>query len=251
MAVIKEYSSTQMLGDSVWVGDCRKETGLVVPAAELLALCEHWNELPLDNYLSDNGKYRSRRFVELVYDHTMRSLGNTGNSNFYQPDEYNDVNIGVRRFSGIKHDFLEHQVIQGILIHFAQKFCDALDVQRLELSLHQVRVTGTDDVAGQPTPEGIHKDGVDYSCQILFRRENVAGGESLIFDNNRQLQFGVTVMEPLEFYSFRDTEIYHSVTPVLPACSGRPAFRDILGIDFSVKRGRAENAPLAPAPHIG
>lgn len=240
MAVIKEYAKNALLDRSVWVGECGRETGVAVSAAELDELSGYWDELPLDMYLSDNGKYRRRRFAELMYDHATRSLSNTGNARFYQPAEYNGVNTGVRTYTGIKHAFLGHQAVQAILLHFANKFCDALKVGRLEMSLHQVRVTGNDDVAGQPTPEGIHKDGVDYSCQILFRRDNVAGGESLIFDNDRQLQLGVTVMEPLEFYSFRDTEIYHAVSPVRPASAGKPAVRDILGIDFSIKRGRAQ-----------
>ena len=36
--------------------------------------------------------------------------------------------------------------------------------------------------AGQPTPEGMHRDGVDWVLVLMVRRENIKSGETTIYD---------------------------------------------------------------------
>ncbi|HEX7634599.1 MAG TPA: 2OG-Fe dioxygenase family protein [Noviherbaspirillum sp.] len=241
MPEIRQLSNSDVLGRSVWVGNCVEEVFLGdIDPAEIAHAASLWNHLQKDSYLSDGGSYRERRYAELIYNLDTDTLSNTGNRDFYQSENYNTVNGGTRRFELIEESFLSGRLLQTILRHFGRRFATALSVNRLELYLHQVRIIGRDGENGLPTPEGIHKDGVDYSCQVLFSRDNVSGGESIIYDNDKKPLVATTMRDPLDFYCFRDPDIYHSVTPIVPVQSSRPANRDILGIEFCINREKAK-----------
>ena len=47
------------------------------------------------------------------------------------------------------------------------------------------RVLASADGEGQPTPEGLHRDGVTLVTSLLIRRRNAHGGESRIVDRDR------------------------------------------------------------------
>jgi hypothetical protein len=44
------------------------------------------------------------------------------------------------------------------------------------IEAHQFRIEARPDAAGQPTPEGIHRDGVDYVIVMLVSRVNIESG---------------------------------------------------------------------------
>ncbi|WP_288408111.1 2OG-Fe dioxygenase family protein [uncultured Herbaspirillum sp.] len=237
MPAIRELKEEKILGKSVWVGNCIDEVFAGdISSQDIDAARGLWNELDEDAYLHDGGRYRARRYAELRYEAKNDALIHTESRDFYQSTAYNAVNGGTRRFSLIEASFLESSLLQAILKHFSRRFSSKLGVNTLELYLHQVRITGRPGEVGHPTPEGIHKDGVDFSCQVLFGRENVQGGESIIYDNNKVALLGATMEQPLDFYCFADGDIYHSVTPISPLDGCRYATRDILGIEFCVNR---------------
>jgi len=184
------------------------------------------------------GKYRQRRYAELKYDLISGELTHLGETEFFQSSAYNAVNGGSRRFTLIEQSFLQSQLLQRILKHFAKRFAAELGVPALELFLHQVRIIAEPGSTGLPTPEGIHKDGVDFSCQVLFGRSNVTGGESTIYNNDKEPLLATTMLDPLDFYCFKDPDIYHSVTPIESADGAVRGTRDILGIEFCVRRER-------------
>ncbi|WP_088140264.1 2OG-Fe dioxygenase family protein [Achromobacter xylosoxidans] len=239
MPVIKKITSEAIIGKSVWVGNCDDEvfSGSCDFQAVALAAAT-WNDLETDSYLKDNGRYRKRRYAELVYDATLDELTDLKRTSFYQSTAYNQVNGGTRTFMLIDDGLLLSPLLQRILKHFSRRFSTALGARRLELFLHQVRILGEPGITGLPTPEGIHKDGVDFSCQILFGRKNLTGGESIIYDNEKQALVATTMLEPLDFYCFRDPDIYHSVTPVSSLDGVSTGTRDILGVEFCVQRER-------------
>lgn len=239
MPQIRKISDYSILDKSVWVGNCVNEVfDGNVDADEVKNASALWNHLDHDPYLHDKGTYRQRRYAEMIYDADTDILTNTHNAMFYQSKAYNTVNGGTRKFSLIDEELLNGSLLQRILKYFAGRFAKALSVSRLELYLHQVRILGSPNQIGLPTPEGIHKDGVDFSCQVLFGRDNVSGGESIIYNNNKTPLIGATMMDPLDFYCFRDPDIYHSVTPIFPINDQVIATRDILGIEFCVNRER-------------
>ncbi|MBN6207498.1 2OG-Fe dioxygenase family protein [Ralstonia pickettii] len=242
MPQIKAISDDSILGKSVWVGNCLQEVfGGTVDSSDIAAAASTWNDLDEDKYLHDGGRYRRRRYAELAYDAETDQLTDLGRVEFYQSTAYNKVNGGSRTFSPIESDLLQSKLLQSILKHFGRRFASELKVKHLELFLHQVRILAEPGSVGLPTPEGIHKDGVEFSCQVLFGRNNLSGGESIIYDNDKQPLLAATMLDPLDFYCFKDADIYHSVTPVASLDGHGIGARDILGIEFCVQRERAES----------
>lgn len=243
MASIRDILNTGVLDRSVWVGNCGDEVfGGDCDPAEVQRAAALWEHLDADPYLRDGGSYRQRRYAEMSYDARDDVLIHLARTEFYQSNAYNQVNGGTRKFTLIEESFLEGRLLRRILQHFSKRFAAALGVNGLELFLHQVRILAEPGASGLPTPEGIHKDGVHFSCQVLFGRHNVRGGESIIYDNEKNPLMGATMLNPLDFYCFRDPDIYHSVTPIESFDGTARATRDILGVEFCIQRERGEAA---------
>jgi hypothetical protein len=85
---------------------------------------------------------------------------------------------------------------------------------------------------GQPTPEGLHRDGVDWVLVLLVRRQNVASGETSIHDLARKHLGSFTLAQPLEAALVDDDRVYHGVTAVTPIDAAAPAYRDVLVATF-------------------
>ena len=69
------------------------------------------------------------------------------------------------------------------------------------------------DSQGKPTPEGMHRDGVDYVLVLLVRRQNIASGETTIHDLDRHQLGSFTLAAPLDAALVHDQRVFHGVTP--------------------------------------
>jgi hypothetical protein len=98
--------------------------------------------------------------------------------------------------------------------------------------LHQFRIEAQPGQEGRPTPEGMHRDGVDWVLVLMVRRENVESGETTIYDLARHPLGSFTLTEPLDAAWVDDSRVYHGVTPVRPLDPARPAYRDVLVLTF-------------------
>ena len=65
------------------------------------------------------------------------------------------------------------------------------------IEVHQFRIEARAERGGQPTPEGTHRDGVDYVLVLLVGRRNIASGVTTVDrprrDDARQLHADRTV----------------------------------------------------------
>ena len=64
---------------------------------------------------------------------------------------------------------------------------------------------------------------------MVIMRNNVIGGESIIYDQNKMINYK-TILDDQEGIYQEDTKQWHYVTPIETDCPGL-GFRDILGID--------------------
>src|SRR3546814_21190642 len=70
----------------------------------------------------------------------------------------------------------------------ASVFCAlAPTVTGCHVEVHQFRIEAALAEAGQPTPEGEHRDGVDYVMVLLVPRETIASGTTTIHTPQGQL----------------------------------------------------------------
>ncbi len=196
---------------------------------------ESWNHLGLDRYMADGGRYRRRR-------HAVFAVGRNGierkpHQPHYQSRDYNALNGGVERwFTPVEDTIATHPVLLSIL-HACHDMFDALTTpgQRPEnwhVELHQFRIEPSTEEDGKPTPEGLHRDGVDWVLVLLVSRVNIESGVTTIHDLQGRELGSFTLTEPLDAALVDDGRVYHGVTAVHPTDPSVPSHRDVLVVTF-------------------
>jgi hypothetical protein len=94
---------------------------------------------------------------------------------------------------------------------------------------HQFRIDTAHGI-GRPTPEGAHRDGVDFVAILLVAREHVKGGESRIFDANSSNGQRFTLTDPWTLLLLDDVRVIHESTPIQPTAPG--GHRDTLVLTY-------------------
>jgi hypothetical protein len=214
------------------------DMGAVLAAAGLTdwdGFAASWNDLGVDTYMADGGRYRRRRHAAFSVD--AGGLRRKAHQPHYQSRDYNALNGGLERwFEPVREEIGQHPALRAIL-----RVCFALfdgctpaatRPPSWHVELHQFRIEAAPGELGQPTPEGLHRDGVDWVLVLLVRRENVASGETSIHDLARRKLGSFTLTTPMEAALVDDGRVYHGVTPIEPLEAGRPAYRDVLVATF-------------------
>ncbi len=196
---------------------------------------DSWNDLGVDTYMADGGRYRRRRHAALSV--TASRIRRKPHQPHYQSRDYNALNGGIARwFEPVRDDIATHPALLAILkASFALfDYCTdpATRPDSWHVELHQFRVEAQPGIAGKPTPEGLHRDGVDWVLVLLIRRENVASGETSIHDLQHRKLGSFTLTRPMEAALVDDSRVFHGVTPVEPIDPGAPAYRDVLVATF-------------------
>jgi hypothetical protein len=194
-----------------------------------------WNDLGVDTYMADGGRYRRRRFA--CYRATPAGISRKPHQPHYQSRDYNPLNGGLERwFEPVADVIGRHEVLDAMLATshalFDRLTPPALRPQAWHVELHQFRIEARPGEAGQPTPEGMHRDGVDWVLVLMVRRENVKSGETTVYDLARHPLGSFTLTRPLDAALVDDSRVYHGVTPVEPIDPALPAYRDVLVATF-------------------
>ncbi len=196
---------------------------------------ESWNDLGVDTYMADGGTYRRRRHAALSI--SAAGIKRKPHQPHYQSRDYNALNGGLARwFEPVRDDIVTHPALLAILRTGFAIFDGATDPATRppswHVELHQFRIEARTGEQGKPTPEGLHRDGVDWVIVMLVRRENVASGETSIHDLHRHKLGSFTLTTPMECALVDDGRVFHGVTPIAPLAPGEPAYRDVLVATF-------------------
>ena len=216
-------------------GFCFAPAGLMAPALGPVALAgwpafaDTWNHLETDLYMADGGRYRRRRYATLSAAGAGDAIHLEPHQPHYQGREYNRLNGGVaRHFAPIEPQALEHPAMQSALHIGLRLYRRLLPARPAHIELHQFRIEAQAGSAGQPTPEGAHRDGVDFVLVMMVRRHNIASGTTEIFDFDARRVDSFTLTEPGDTAFVDDTRALHGVTPITPVDASQPAWRDVL-----------------------
>lgn len=196
---------------------------------------DSWNDLGMDAYMADAGRYRRRRFGAFAV--SAARVVHKPHQPHYQSRDYNPLNGGIERwFLPLTQPVAAHEALQAILrlchVIFDALTPPALRPQSWHVECHQFRIEARPEEPGQPTPEGLHRDGVDWVLVLLVARVNVAEGVTSIHDPQRRLLGSFTLEQPLDAAFVDDARVYHGVTAVTPLDSAQPAWRDVLVVTF-------------------
>ena len=203
--------------------------------AELDALRPSWDELPPDGYLRDGGRYRRRRHSCFVVDANGAAL--VPHRAHWQPLEYNALHGGLERwFEPLAPSTLGHPTWQRLLVALAAVCSAVKGAQPWYVEAHQFRIDTTDGI-GRPTPEGAHRDGVDFVAVILVARVGVKGGETRVFEADGPNGLRFTMTAPWTTLLLDDERVVHESTPIQPTVVPEPgvaqtAHRDTLVLTF-------------------
>jgi hypothetical protein len=199
------------------------------------SFAESWNDLGVDAYMADGGRYRRRRFG--VFRATADGIVRKPHQPHYQSRDYNALNGGIERwFLPLTEAVAAHPAMTAILGTCGQLFDrmtpSAVRPGAWHVEVHQFRIEARPGEAGRPTPEGLHRDGVDWVLVLMVRRENIASGETTIYDLRKRPLGSFTLTAPLDAAWVDDGRVYHGVTAVTPLEPLLPAYRDVLVVTF-------------------
>lgn len=209
------------------------------PLADWDAFAASWNDLALDTHMADHGRYRRRRHA--VYAVSATAIERRTHQPHYQALEYNSLNGGIARwFEPVSSEFGSGSSLDTILAYCRTLF-GALspDVARWHVEVHQFRIEARSDEAGLPTPEGVHRDGVDWVLVLLVARRNIASGTTTIHAPDGELLGRFTLTHAFDAALVDDARVHHGVTPVEPIDAQREACRDVLVVTFRAMPGDA------------
>jgi hypothetical protein len=191
----------------VEASDMRTALGRFGSLSDWTAFAESWNDLEVDTYMGDGGL------------------------------DYNNLNGGVERW----FKPVTEEIGNGASMRTILEYCRALfgrlapDSKHWHIEVHQFRIEAKTGVAGKPTPEGMHRDGVDYVLVLLINRRNIASGTTTVHDLDKRALGSFTLTDPLDAALVDDSRCYHGVTPVEPENPALPAYRDVLVVTFKKK----------------
>jgi hypothetical protein len=209
-------------------------------SAALTALAQAWQALPSDEHLKDGGRYRRRRHGSYVQDVATHALEPVPHRPHWQPTTYNALHGGMlRHFEPLGPGLADAPALAGLTAALGEVFAHAAHPTGSEpdfdgrwfIEVHPFRIDTTGGV-GRPTPEGAHRDGVNFVAVLLVDRHGVRGGESRVFAADGPHGVRFTLDEPWSALLIDDARVIHETTPIQPELDGAPGWRDTLVITY-------------------
>jgi hypothetical protein len=199
------------------------------PLAALDAWRARWDDLPLDDYLRDAGRYRRRRHA--CFRVCGTEVQRTRHRAHWQSVAYNALHGGIERwFEPMDGAWTGEPLWNRLLAVLAQRASALRGERPWFVEAHPFRIDTTGGI-GRPTPEGAHRDGVDLVAVILVSRQDVKGGETRVFEANTPAGLRFTMVDPWSTLLLDDVRMVHESTPIQPlgTAGGR---RDTLVLTF-------------------
>ena len=136
-----------------------------------------FNNLPGDQYATPG--YRYRRFSRFKY-------GMTGHLETIEPDHFMQKSDINKAFGDIERKFepLERELINkrefNQMVGLFQAACGGTVTT---IDVHQVRIVVNPDKPAPAAPEGKHHDGYDFIGAFIVTRNNIQGGNFMLWDS--------------------------------------------------------------------
>lgn len=193
---------------------------------------QSWNRLEQDMFMKDGGTYRFRRHATYSAEPGTTTPRLEAHQPHYQSLDYNSLNGGIARaFAPIEPDISQNRVLTAALELCCTSFGRLAPYYAWHIEVHQFRINAS-QLAASPTPEGIHRDGVNFVFMMMVNRTNVVNGETTIYDRHKRPLSQYTLAEPMEAAIVNDEQVMHGVTPIIQLDLQQPAYRDVLVITF-------------------
>ncbi|KUI26592.1 hypothetical protein AU196_02870 [Mycobacterium sp. IS-1742] len=217
----------------------------VVPAADLIralgvtaeawaAFGGHWDDLRPDRYAAELGTERQRRYGHFRFHSADGALERLPHGAFVQPAESNRLYLDRRRhFAPLTESFTADPVLRAVIGLLGRLAPSLDDPPQWHVEVTPFRVIARAGAHGDPTPEGVHRDGVTLVSSLMIGRRNASGGQSSVYDSGGDRVLATTLSEPGTLLVGDDRRTLHGVTPIHPVDPARAAHRDVLVVTFA------------------
>ena len=197
------------------------------------AFADSWNDLAPDTYLAAQGRHRRRRHATFSIE-ADGELRRAAHQPHYQSLQHNPLQGDIQRWFRPMRPALADGASLHRILQFSYELFAALMAtpRRWHVEAHQFRIEARAGEPGEPTPEGVHRDGVDYVLVLLIDRENIESGTTTIHDHDGGLLGSFTLTHALDAALVDDARVFHGVTAVTPLDPAQPAHRDVLVVTF-------------------
>lgn len=143
-----------------------------------------------------------------------------------------------------KQVFVEHSLVSAIiLMQLSLMMTEVYDLvegqtRNWNIRLHPYRIIANDVEPGEPTQEGLHRNGVTYIASLMIDKVNISGDETTITYNNGDILESLTWRIQIWSTSFdlvlaNDEKTMHKVTGINPNNIDKFTYRDVLVIAFT------------------
>ena len=198
------------------------------------AFAHSWDDLGPDLYMADGGRYRRRRHATFRF--ANGHFARKPHQPHFQSRDYNPLNGDVQRwFDPVKQETIDKGVMQAIL-HFCAQIFDSAGGRTWHVEMHQFRIETQEGQVGRPTPEGLHRDGVDWVFVMLVERYNVREGVTRIGTPDGTPLGEFTLGQEGDTVLIDDHRILHGVTEIHAEDVTQPAWRDALVVTFVAEK---------------
>jgi hypothetical protein len=196
---------------------------------------DSWDRLVQDKYMQDGGSYRYRRYSALKYIAKDQKLILKPHSFYMQSKYVNKLNGGIKRFfDPVETDMLNNPFLNNLLQWLIQNLEKIRNYKiDWDIRLHPYRILANEKAVGQPTPEELHRDGVDFVMTLMIKRNNIKGGETIITNNDRKIISKMMLQEPMDMLIADDRKTMHEVTAITRENLVMQGHRDVLVVAFT------------------
>lgn len=235
LSTTKAAAYAKSLREQGWVflPGAEFQDGFSLSLGDWLSFALYWDNLVLDGYMGDKGAYRYRRYSSFEVNASEEAVILNPHEAYVQPRTVNPLNGDVERhYLPLEQGMVTHPFFQALLLGLARVYDLATGQPVLwNVKLHPYRIKAENETCGKPTPEGLHRDGVDFIAMMLVARYCVRGGETTVTNNRGEPIFTKTMSTPLDIILGDDHQVMHQVSPI--HCTEQPGYRDALVIAFT------------------
>ncbi|MEZ8099268.1 2OG-Fe dioxygenase family protein [Vibrio bivalvicida] len=219
----------------VFVSGKKMTNMLTTNVDEVIRFKNCWNNLERDLYMADGGAYRYRRYGQFLKAKGGRQIAMLPHEPYVQPSHINSLNGDIERhFEPLTDRFVTSPILEKLLLLMSEVY-DLAEGQASDwnIRLHPYRIIADEAERGEPTPEGLHRDGVTYIASLMINKINVSGGVTTITDDKGDVLESLTLDKTFDVVLADDEKTMHEVTAITPNSLDKCAYRDVLVIAFT------------------
>ena len=199
-----------------------------------------WNDLSEDAYLRDAGFRRLRRYSHFLYNPLAGEMSPLPSADYYQSESVNPLFGGImRRFEPLRPPTQRNSFLNQLIVLDLKQLpvSDAQLWSPWKIGIHQIRIACKGNRPALPAPEGVHRDGHSFVVMHLIAKQNVFGGTSNIYQEERTLVRSFTLNAAMDSIFIDDSRVLHDVTHVEPTKRDHAANRDVLVLTYDCAKG--------------